>query len=95
MFECLAFEELHDHEGPAIFLADVVNGADVGMVQRGCCLCFSAETAERLRIASYIFGQKLEGYEAVQAGVLGLVDHPHTSATEFFDDAVVRDSLPD
>jgi len=43
MFECLAFEELHDHEGPAIFLADVVNGADVGMVQGGGRLSFPPE----------------------------------------------------
>jgi hypothetical protein len=27
-----AVEELHDHKGPAVFLADIVDGANVGMV---------------------------------------------------------------
>jgi hypothetical protein len=29
-----AIKKLHHHEAAAVFLADVVNGTDVGMVQR-------------------------------------------------------------
>ena len=34
-------------------------------------------------------------YVAAQAGVLGLVDHTHPSATEFLQDLVVADGLTD
>jgi hypothetical protein len=41
-----------------------------------------------LRIASDFGREKLEGYEAVQFGVFGLVDDAHAAA-EFFEDAIV------
>ena len=47
-----------------------------------------------MRVAHDFVGQELEGYEAVKARVLGLVDHTDAAAAEFLDDAVVRDSLP-
>ncbi len=34
VFQGLAFEELHDDEGLAVFLVNLVDGTDVGMVQR-------------------------------------------------------------
>ena len=37
--------------------------------------------------------KEFQGDEAVELGVLGLVDHSHAAATEFFEDAVVRDGL--
>jgi hypothetical protein len=42
-----------------------------------------------------IVGQEFEGYKAVKVGVLCLVDNTHSSAAEFFDDAVVRDVMAD
>ena len=56
---------------------------------------FAAETFERLRIAGHIVGQELERDEAVQAGVLRLVNHTHAATTKFFDDSVVRNGLAD
>ena len=40
-----AVEKLHDHEGTSGFLADVVNRADVGMVQSGSSFSLSPEAA--------------------------------------------------
>src|ERR1700688_4203669 len=31
----------------------------------------------------------------MKPGVLGLIDHPHATATELFEDAIVRDGLAD
>ncbi len=39
--------------------------------------------------------QELQGHIAAQAGVLGLVDHTHTTAAQFLCDFVVRDGLTD
>ena len=80
----LAFEELHGDERLAVLLADVVNGADVGMIQGGCGVRFAPEAAERLRIAGDLVGQKLQGDETMQPGVFGLVDDAHAAAAEFF-----------
>jgi hypothetical protein len=37
--------------------------------------------------------KELDGHEPAQLGVFGLVDHTHSAATEFFDDAVMRKGL--
>ena len=76
-------------------LADVVDGADVGMVQCGSGLGFALEARERLRVAGNVFRQELQGDEAVEPSVLGLVDHTHAAAAELLDDAVVAQVLVD
>ena len=76
-------------------LADVVNGADVGMVESGGGLGFALEAAESLRVSGDLVGQELQGDEAAELNVLGLVDDTHAAAAEFLDDAVVRDGLAD
>ena len=66
----VSFEELHRDEGLPVILIDVVDGADVGMVQRGGGPSFAPEAFQRLRIVSELFGQKLESDEAAQAACL-------------------------
>ena len=79
---------------PSCF-ADVVDGADVGMVQSGSGARFAPEALEGLRIAGDIVGQKFQSDEAAQARVFGFVDDAHAAAAELFDDAVVRDGVAD
>ena len=93
VLEGRAVEEFHDEESAAGVLADVVDGADVGVVQGRCGLGFAAETLERLAVLRKVLGQKLQGDEAAKAGVFGLVDHAHATAAEFFENPVVRDGL--
>ena len=62
-----AVQKLHGDEALAVVLADFVNGADVGMVQRGGGTRFAPETFERLGILRDIVGQKLEGDEAAES----------------------------
>ena len=95
MFQGLAVEKLHGDEGLAVFFADFVNGADVGVVQCGGGLGFALKTGESLRIAGYVIGKELEGDEAVKARVFRFVDDAHAAAAELLDDAVVRDGLAD
>ena len=90
-----AIEVLHGDEGAAVVLSDVVNGADVGMIERGGGLGFALKTGEPLGIAGDIFGQEFQGDKAMEAGVFGFVNHAHASAAEFLEDAVVRDGLVD
>ena len=60
------------------------------MIQRGGGARFAAESLDRLRVLGNVVGQKFQGYTAAQAGVFGLVDHAHSAAAQFFQDAIVR-----
>ena len=90
-----ALQIFHGDKRLAVFLADVVDGADVGMIQRRSRLRFALEAAERLGISSDFVGQELEGDKTAQPRVFGFVDHTHPTATQFPDNAVVRDGLSD
>src|SRR5580704_12777107 len=75
--------------------SDIVDRADVGMVQGGSGLGLALEAGKRLRVAGNFLRQEFEGDEAVQARVLGFVYDAHAAAAEFFYDAVVRNGLAD
>jgi hypothetical protein len=95
MLQGQPFQKLHGDEGFALLAADVVNGANVGVVQRGCSLGLEQKTGKRLGISGNLLGQEFEGDEAMQARVFRLVDHAHPAAPELLDDAVMRDGSPD
>jgi hypothetical protein len=79
------------NEGAAILLANVVDGADVGVIEGRCGLGFTAKTGEGLRIVGDFFRKKFERHEAVEAGVFRLVNNAHPTAANFFENAIVRD----
>jgi hypothetical protein len=90
-----ALEKLHGNEGLAVLLADVVNRADVGMVQGRRRLSFALEACQCLRVAGNVVGQELESDEAVQARVFRFINHAHATAAKFFDNAIVGNDLAD
>jgi hypothetical protein len=75
-------------------LANLVDGADIGMIQRRCGAGFPAEAFERLGVLGRILGQKLQSHQPAKFRVLSLVDHTHAAA-QLFDDTVMRDGLAD
>jgi hypothetical protein len=89
---CAAF---HGDERSAFVLPDVVDGANVGMVQRGGGLRLALESGQGLWVSGYFFGKELQGDKAAQTRVFSLVDNAHATATQLLDDAVVRDGLAD
>ncbi len=93
VLERFAFEALHGDEGFAVFLTDVVDGANVGVIEGGCGSCFTLKTGECLRIFCDGVGKKFERDETAQARVFAFVDDTHAATTEFLDDAVMGNSL--
>lgn len=59
-----AVKKLHGNERLAIVIADFVDRADIGMVERGCGTGFTAEAFECLGIARESFGKKLQADKA-------------------------------
>ena len=91
----MAVEKFHGDEGAAFGFADVVDGADVGVIEGGSGLGFALEASERLRVGGDVFGEKFECDEAMEAGVFGFVDDAHAAATEFVGDDEVGEVLTD
>ena len=90
-----ALQILHGDEGAAVLLADVMNGADVGMIQGGRGSSLALEPAQRLPVASQFVRQELQRDEAMEPRVLRFVHHAHSAAAKLLDDAVVGEGLAD
>ena len=93
LFQSGAFEKFHSDEGLAIFLAYVINGADIGMVQRRSGLRFALESSERAGVVADIFGKEFQCDVAAEAIVFGFVDDTHPAASKALQNAIVRESL--
>src|SRR5579862_1489891 len=88
-----AVEKFHGDKGFAVLIADVIDGANVGMVESGCSLGFALKAGESLGIAGNSFGKEFQGNKTAKARVFGFVDDSHATATKLFGDVVVRDGL--
>ena len=90
-----SLQVLHRDESLRVLLTNVVDRADVRVVQGRSRLRFPLEAGQGLGIAGDFIREKFECDETMQAGVFRLIDHAHAAATQLFEDAVVRDRLPD
>src|SRR5882724_11593250 len=95
MFQCYALEKLHGDEASAALLADFVNGADVGVIQRGGGSRLTPKTLQGLRVLCQGLRQELQGHEPAQLHVLRFINHAHAAAAELLDDVVMRNGLSD
>src|ERR1019366_4900164 len=95
MLQGHAVQKLHGNERLLTMLADFIDGADIGMIESRRRTCLPAKPFQCLRVARQFIRQEFEGYKPAKVGVLSLVDDTHAAATEFFDDAVMRDDLVD
>jgi hypothetical protein len=88
-------QKFHGDERIAVLVVNFVNGADVGVIQRGSGFRLALKAGECLRVFGYVVGEELEGNKATELDILSFVNHTHPTAAEFFDDAVVRDGFVD
>ena len=82
-------------KGPAVAFFNVVNRADVGVIQSGSGLGFASKAFQRLVVFRKFLGQELERDKPMELGVLGLIDHAHAAATELLHDPILQDGLAD
>ena len=93
----LPLEQFHDHERRAVGGADgpdIVNGEDVGMVERTGSPRFFFEALLTSLVAAERVRQDLDGDETTQAGVARAVHLAHAAFANQFDDLVRPKTLP-
>ena len=90
-----ALQQLHGDEMPPVFLPNLVNGAEIRVIQRRCGTRLSLKALQRLRILLQVFGQELESDVAAQVEVLGFVHDAHSASTELLQDAIMGDGFAD
>src|SRR5580698_2474070 len=95
MLQRLPFQILHRDERVPVVFIDLVNRADVWMIQRRGGLRLSLKPAQGLRIFGYIVRKELQCHEAFQLRILGLVDNTHPSSAELLQYPVVGNRLAD
>src|ERR1700747_1930979 len=95
MLQRHAIEKLHSDERLLATLADVVNRADVGVVEGGGRTSLPSKAFQCLLVSGHVIRQELERNKTTKLLVLGLVNDAHAAPTQLFDDAVARDGLAD
>ena len=84
---------LHGDKRFAGTFANIVNRADVRMIQRRRRLRLPLKSRQRLRIRRHVIRQKFQRHKAVQPRIFRLVHHAHTAATKLFNNQVVGNGL--
>ncbi len=90
-----ALQILHGDERSPVLLADVIDRADVRVVQRRGGPGLALKAAQGRGITGSSSETNFSDHRAVKPRVYGLVDHAHAAAAELLDDAVVRERLTD
>ena len=78
-----------------ILFFDLINGANVGVVQSGSRPRLALKAAEHMWVPGDFIGQKFERHKPAQLDILGLVNHTHSATAQLLDDAVMGNGLAD
>ena len=80
LLERLALEQFHGDKWSAFEFSNIVNRADVRMVESRCGSRFAPKSLNGLGILRNVVGKELESNITAQSSVLGFVDHAHATA---------------
>ena len=86
-------EKLHRHVGAAVFLSEVVDRDDVGMIEAGRRLRLALKPLTEVFVGPALGRHGLDGDVPVQDRVVGLEHEAHRPLTELPDDLVLTDSI--
>src|SRR6266852_1170930 len=80
--ERLSLQQFHGDEGSPVGLVNLVDRADVRVVQGGRSLGLPLKTAESLCVVGEFVGKELQGDVTTELQVFGLVDHAHAPTAD-------------
>ena len=89
MFQGFSDEKFRNKKAPLSVLAYFVNGANVGVVERGCGACFAQEPVHSFRVAASLRQQKLQRHMTAEQQILCFVYLADAAAANLPQHAVV------
>ena len=92
--QALPFEQLRDDVRRPVVAADVVDGEDVGVVERRGGARFQLEAAQAIGVIGEGRGEDLDGHRAPELGVVRPVHFAHAPGVHERDDVVAPQSRP-
>ena len=88
LFQSVALDQFHHEEVNAVLFADVVECADVRMVQAAHSFGFTLEAFTALRVGGQLFGKNFDGHRSVQTRIGCAIHLSHPTGTDLFGDLV-------
>jgi hypothetical protein len=82
---------LHNDAGPALVLAHLMDGDDIGMLQYRGGVGLALKPGATVFVPAKMRGEEFKSNLAVECSVFGQIHFAHTSCAYFLDDPVVRD----
>ncbi len=95
MLQRHTLEILHDDECSTALLINLMDRADVWVIERGRGFGFPLKAGQCLWVFGHIIRKEFERDKALEFNVVGLENDTHTATTEFLDNAIVGDGLVD
>ena len=80
--ERLALQIFHDEKIRAVLLADVVERADIGVIEAGNRACLALEALANFRRIGQMEGQNLQGHGAVEPRIFRAIDFAHSAGAD-------------
>ncbi len=84
----LSLQVFHDNEINSVVGADIVQRADIGMIQAGNNFGLALEALPPGRVVSKMRGKNLDSHSPVQARVSRPIDFPHSTGAQRSDDLI-------
>ena len=78
----LPLEHLHRDIGAALEFSDLIDGADVGMIERGSGARLALEALGSLAVVCEHIRQEFQGHTPAKTQVFGLADFTHSAGAE-------------
>ena len=88
MVETSPFDILHGNKRSVIFVAQLVDGDDMGMLESACRTRFLIEALERIGLRTQAARDGLQSDEPADKRVAGFINRAHRPAANFGDDFV-------
>ena len=86
---------LHRDESRPLVFVDLVDRADVGVIETGQRLGFALQAPGGVGVTGQLLGQELQGHRPREPQVLAVVDHSHPPDSELARNPVVRNGGAD
>src|SRR5580704_15108283 len=88
----LPLEIFHHEENMPRVLADIMNGANIRMIQSRSSPSLAPEPVQGKRVPRHFIRKELQRHGPAQPHILSLINHTHPAAAQLLKDAVMRDS---